>query len=183
MAVSTPTVQDRPQAGSPITIEELAQLPDDGNKYERVEGVLVMTPAGHEQEDVGAVLIVRLGDYVLSNTLGRVYGSNAGYELPTGDVRAPDVSFVRQERLPEGRSPKGFADYPPDLAVEILSPNQKVGEFLDWGTPLVWVIDPAAQTVTVYRSLSDVRTLQADEHLDGEDVIPGFRVRVGELFI
>jgi Uma2 family endonuclease len=117
-----------------------------------------------------------------------VYGSNAGYRLLSGDIRAPDVSFVRQERLPGGRSPKGFADYPPDLAVEVLSPNQtledveeKIGEFMVWGTPLAWVLDPDARSVKVYRSLMDSYMLGPDEALTGEEIIPGFTVRVGDL--
>ena len=179
----------KPRAGEPITVEELMRLPDDGYKYERVRGVLKASPAGHEQEDIGIWLATLLSNFVRPHKLGRVYGSNAGYRFPNGDVRAPDVSFVRQERLPGGRSPKGFADYPPDLAVEILAPGQKlqdvgekVGEFLDWGTPMVWVIDPDARTVTVYRSLTRVYTLGPDDQLSGEEVVPGFSIRVAELF-
>jgi Uma2 family endonuclease len=189
MAVDVSLVEEKPRTGQPISLEELMRLPDDGNKYELVKGVLKVTPSGHEQEDVGGWLVTLLNNLVRPRKLGRVYGSNAGYRLPNGDVRAPDVSFVRQERLPGGRSPKSFADYPPDLMVEVLQPGgrlsdvaYKLGEFFDWGTPLIWVIDPAHQTVTVYRSLSDVRTLYANDTLDGGDVIPGFAVRVGELF-
>lgn len=187
--VEAAVVKTIPRTGEAITVAELMRLPDDGHKYERVGGVLKMTPAGHEQEDVGIWLSTLLTNFVRPRRLGRVYGSNAGYRLPNGDIRAPDVSFVRQERLPGGRSPRGFADYPPDLAVEILSPNhrlqdvgEKVGEFLDWGTPLLWVLDPDAQSVTVYRSLTRAYTLGPDDELSGEEVIPGFTVRVGELF-
>jgi len=190
MVLETKAAQaKKPRPGEPITIEELMRLPDDGYKYERVKGVLKVSPAGHEQEDIGIWLATLLSNFVRPRKLGRVYGSNAGYRFPNGDLRAPDVSFVRQERLPGGRSPKGFADYPPDLAVEILAPDQKlqdvaekVGEFLDWGTPMMWVIDPDARTVTVYRSLTEVRTLGSEDVLTGEEVIPGFAVRVAELF-
>ncbi|MFQ5804792.1 MAG: Uma2 family endonuclease [Candidatus Methylomirabilales bacterium] len=189
MAVQTDVVQTILRTGDAITVKELMSLPDDGNKYERVKGVLKVTPAGHEQEYFGIWLATLLTNYVRSRKLGQVYGSNAGYRLPNGDVRAPDVSFVRQERIPGGRPPKGFAEYAPDLAVEVLSPNQqlqdlgeKVGEFLDWGTPLVWVLDPEAQSVTVYRSLTEVYTLGSEDELSGEEVIPGFSVRVAELF-
>lgn len=189
MVLNPDTARTIPRAGEPISIEELMHLPDDGNKYERVKGVLKVSPAGHEQEYFGCWLITLLTNFVRPRKLGQVYGSSAGYRLPNGDVRSPDVSFVRQERLPGGRPPKGFAEYPPDLAVEVLSPNQKlqdlgekVGEFLDWGTPLVWVLDPDTRSVTVYRSLTEVYTLGAEDELTGEDVIPGFRVRVAELF-
>lgn len=189
MVVEADTVKTMPRPGEAITVEEFMRLPDDGHKYERVKGVLKVTPAGHEQEDIGIWLSTLLTNFVRPRELGRIYGSNAGYRFPNGDVRAPNVSFVRQERLPGGRSPKGFADYPPDLAVEILSPNQKLkdmgykaGEFLDWGTPLVWVIDPDARSVTVYRSLTKAHTLGPNDELSGEEVIPGFSIRVGELF-
>jgi Uma2 family endonuclease len=189
MIVKTDVVRTIPHAGEAITVEELIRLPDDGNKYERVKGVLKVSPAGHEQEYFGSWLITLLTNFVRPRKLGQVYGSNAGYRLPNGDIRAPDVSFVRQERIPGGYPPKGFAEYPPDLAVEVLSPNQKlqdlgekVGEFLDWGTPLVWVLAPDTRSVTVYRSLTEVHTLGPDDELSGEEVIPGFRVRVGELF-
>lgn len=189
MIVETEVAKTIPRAGEAISIEELMRLPDNGHKYERVRGALKVTPAGHEQEAIGIWLSTLLSNFVRPRRLGRVYGSNAGYRLPNGDLRAPDVSYVRQERLPGGRSPKGFADYPPDLAVEILSPNQKlqdigekVGEFLDWGTPLVWVIDPDTQTVTVFRSLTNVYTVGPGDELTGDEVIPGFAVRVTELF-
>lgn len=189
MSMEIDVVQAIPRADKPITVEELMRLPDDGNKYERVKGVLKVTPAGHEQEYFGIWLATLLTNFVRPRKLGQVYGSNAGYRLPSGDVRAPDVSFVRLERIPGGHPPKGFAEYPPDLAVEVLSPNQtledvedKVAEFLDWGTPLVWVLDPETQTATVYHSLTDVHTLGPGDELSGEDVIPGFRVRVEELF-
>ncbi len=172
MAAETSAVKALPRPGQRITLEELMQLPDDGNKYELVQGVLKVTPAGHEQEEIGTWLSTLLTNFVRPRKLGRVYGFNAGYRLPNGDVRAPDVSFVREERLPGGRSPKGFAEYPPDLMVEILQPGgqlgdvaYRLGEFLDWGTSFVWVIDPARQTVTVYRSLTDVHTLHADDTL------------------
>lgn len=189
MVVRSDSVRTILRAGEPITIEELMSLPDDGNKYERVRGVLKVSPAGHEQEYFGIWLATLLTNFVRPRKLGQVYGSNAGYRLPNGDIRSPDVSFVRQERIPGGRPPRGFAEYPPDLAVEVLSPNQKlqdlgekVGEFLDWGTPLVWVLDPEAQTATVYHSLTDAYTLGPEDELSGEEVIPGFSIRVAELF-
>jgi len=165
------------------------RLPDDGYKYELVDGELKVSPSGLEQEDIGITLANHLKNYVASRNLGRVYGSNAGYRLPNGNVRAPAVSFIRQERLPEGKSPRGFADFPPDLAVEILAPGdkpkdlaEKIGEYLEWGVRLIWLVDPDAHTVTVYRSLTDVHTLGPDNELSGEDVFPGFKVLVGELF-
>ena len=172
-----------------ITEEEFMRLPMDGCKYELVEGEIKVSPAGMEHEGIGALLIHLLAQHVRNSRLGRVYGSSVGYKLPSGNIRSPDVSFVRTERLPGGRSPRGFGDFAPDLAVEILSPGDdqrdvadKIGEYLKWAVPLVWLIDPEKQTVTVYRSLTDVRVLEASDELDGEDVIPGFRCSISDLF-
>lgn len=85
--------------------------------------------------------------------------------------------------------PRGFLETPPDLAVEILSPSsrageilEKVGEYLDGGARLVWVLDPGTRTATVYRSRKEIRMLTADDELDGEEVLPGFRARLVDVF-
>jgi len=171
------------------TDEELMHLPHEG-KAEVVDGELIlMTPAGLEQEDVGAVLTTHLVNYVHPRRLGRVYTSQAGFRMPNGDVRSPDVSFVRMEKLPGGRSPKKFGEFPPDLAVEVLAPDEtpkdyarKVREYLAWGVTLVWLIDPNSRTVWVYRKGRKPKRLSENDELDGEDVIPGFRLPVARLF-
>jgi Uma2 family endonuclease len=171
------------------TDEELMHLPHEG-KAEVVDGELIlMTPAGLEQEDVGAVLTTHLVNYVHPRRLGRVYTSQAGFRMPNGDVRSPDVSFVRMEKLPGGRSPQKFGEFPPDLAVEILAPEEtpkdyarKVQEYLAWGVTLVWLIDLNTRTVWVYRKERKPKRLSENDELDGEDVIPGFRLPVARLF-
>ncbi len=97
------------------------------------------------------------------------------------NVRSPDVSFVAAGRFPEERAPVGFPALAPDLAVEVLSPDdrpsemfQKFGEYLDAGTRLVWVIDPDNRIAAAYRSTTDVRVVAETNSLDGEDVVPGF---------
>jgi Uma2 family endonuclease len=119
----------------------------------------------------------RLGVVFDSSTGFRLAGRKAGQQ----DVRSPDISFVATGRLSGDHAPAGFIELAPDLAVEVLSPEdrrrevlEKVGEFLDAGTRLVWVLDPAKRSAAAYRSLTDVRRLGEDESLDGEDVIPGF---------
>jgi len=95
-------------------------------------------------------------------------------------VRAPDLAFVRRERLPEA-IPTGFPEFAPDLVVEVLSPDDrpgevlaKVGDWLDSGVRLVWVIDPARRIARVYRQDGSQASLGEDEQLDGEDVLVGF---------
>jgi Uma2 family endonuclease len=172
-----------------LTPAEFIRLPDDGFKYELVDGELKVSPAGLEHDEIGALVIEHLSPYVRPRRLGRVYASSAGYDLPVGRTRSPDVSFVAMDRLPGGRSPKGFGQFAPDLAVEILSPfedpseiEDKLDEYFASGARLVWLVDPETHTVTVYRSRTDAQVLTAGDELSGEDVVPGFVCRVEELF-
>ena len=116
-----------------------------------------------------------------------MFGSSIGFRWPgrnpdrPDNIRSPDVSFVAAGRFADGRPPVGFIPFAPDLAVEVLSPSdrrgdvlEKVGEYLDAGTRLVWVIDPEKRMAVVYRSLTDIRVIAEADVLDGEDVVPGF---------
>jgi Uma2 family endonuclease len=170
-----------------VTDEDLLRMPKDGQKYERVDGEIRVSPAGFRHEGVGAALLARLWVFVTERKLGHVVGSSGGFRWPSrkagrpDNVRSPDVSFVAAGRFPDERWPVGFAALAPDLAVEILSPNdnsrdvlEKVGEHLHAGTRLVWVIDPETRTAAIHRSLTDVSVVGEAELLDGEDVVPGF---------
>ena len=159
-----------------------------GLRCELVDGeIRAMSPAGGRHGNICIRIAVLLGTHVRDRALGVVFDSSTGFRLPNGNVRAPDVAFVASERMET--IPVGFVPLAPDLAIEVQSPgdNQrelldKVGEYLQAGTRLVWVVDPEARTVTVYRSATDVRCLQHDEELDGGDVLPAFRCRPADLF-
>src|SRR5687767_7087434 len=106
-----------------------------------------------------------IGSFLERNPIGEVCADNLGIKLPNGNLRSPDVTFVRNEKIPTGTLADAFADFIPDLAVEVMSPQdsprevgQKIGEFLECGVPVVWLVDPARETVTVYRSLSQTET-------------------------
>jgi len=172
-----------------ISAEEFLRLSDDGHKYELVNGELRMCPAGLRHEWIGALILGILLAFVRPRRLGYVLGSSVGYKLPSGDVRSPDVSFVAMDKLPDGKIPVGFGEFMPDLAVEVLSPNDKIqdiatkiGEYLAHGVRLLWIVDPDAETVTVYRSLSDVQVFHREDTLTGEAVLPGFTCQVREFF-
>jgi Uma2 family endonuclease len=174
----------------PLTIEEFERLPDDGWQLELVRGQVVREPpAGFEHSGIAVRIASMLLTFAREHRLGEVVGADAGFilfdEPPT--VRAPDVAFVRQERL--AFDPKKFAPLSPDLAVEVVSPSntmseihEKVLDYLEAGTRLVWVVDPRPRTVVVYRSRDEIRLLTRADELDGGDVLPGFRVKVAELF-
>lgn len=175
-----------------MTAEELIMLPRGQKRYELVKGELIeMSPAGHKHGRIVVNLTVPLGSYVKAHNLGVVYGAETGFKLAVNPdtVRAPDVAFVSGEQVARVGDPEGYWPGAPDLAVEILSPGdrvseveQKVKEYVEAGARLIWVVSQKLRHVTVYRSLTDIRVLTEKDALDGEDVIPGFSLDVTEIF-
>ena len=132
-------------AGARATVEDMAFAPRDGRKYELVKGEIKVSPAGMYHELIGTVLIRKIGTHLDSTgNKGLLYGSSVGFRLPNGDLLSPDVSFVRLETLPGGKTPEGFGRFAPDLVVEIISPGdvvmdveEKAQLYLDNGTRIV----------------------------------------------
>jgi Uma2 family endonuclease len=170
------------------TDKALMALPHDGRKYELVAGALVVSPTGFEHGIVSVRLSGPLLQHVLSRRLGAVADSSTGFRMKNGDVLSPDVSFVRKERLGREITSK-FFEGAPDLAVEVLSPDdriaavrKKLAAYFANGTRLAWVINPKERTATVYRSSEQGAAVHADGLLEGEDVVPGFSFPVAKLF-
>lgn len=173
-----------------VTAEELARYPDDGYKYELVEGrVIRMSPPGFVHGRIAARIAFLLESHARPADLGAVL-VELGVKLMTNPdtVRAPDVAFIRRDRIP-APPPKGYWQGAADLAVEVLSPDdrpsevrKKVQEYLARGTSAVVVIDPDDQTASVYRPSAPPVTLSTEMQLDLSDVIAGFRCRIGEIF-
>jgi Uma2 family endonuclease len=120
---------------------------------------------------------------------GQIFAAETGFTLfrAPDTVRAPDIAFVRRERLPDP-VPAGYLELAPDLVVEVLSPNDRPGEVLakigDWleaGARLVWVIDPERRRARIYRPDGSDASIQEDENLSGEDLLPGFTCRLGSV--
>jgi Uma2 family endonuclease len=181
-ALSMATIPSR------ATEEDLRNSPEDGQKHELVDGAIVVSPAGTRHGIVSVRLSGRLFSFVEAGRLGYVVDSSTGFRLPGSNVRLPDVAFIARGRFPDERVPEDFSDVPPDLAVEVLSPSDrprfvldKVGEYLQAGVRLVWVIDPKRRRAAVYRSTTDVREISAEGVLEGEDVLPGFECPLAEI--
>jgi Uma2 family endonuclease len=173
----------------PATIDDLLQCPKDGRKYELVDGQILVSPAGLYHAQVVAKIVHIIATFLDSHPIGVVCGDNLGINFPNGNLRSPDVTFVRNEKLPVGEPAEGFPSFIPDLAVEILSPHdslrqvgQKIGEFLDCGVSLVWLVDPTRETVTVYRSLSQTEQLSPKDVITAEPILPGFSCQVSRFF-
>ena len=175
------------------TASELYEMPDDGFRYELVKGELrKMSPAGSEHGAIIVNVTLLLGQHVKANNLGVCFGAETGFKIASDPdtVRAPDVAFVRRERVPESGITKKFWPGAPDLAVEVLSPgdtyeevDEKVEDWLDAGARAVWVVNPKRRSVSVYRSMTDVARLSEADELEGGEVVPGFRCKVSELFV
>ncbi len=173
-----------------LSAEELLHLSIPDKRVELVRGVLVVRePAGGRHGRIAVNATLQLGNYVATHQLGAVYAAETGFTLARhpDTVRAPDVAFIRRERLPTPE-PIGFPDLAPDLVIEVLSPGERPGELLakiaDWlsaGTRLVWVIDPERRLARVYRHDGTERIVAAAETLDGEDIVPGFACRLDAI--
>ncbi len=176
-----------------VTAEELFSMPDDGFRYELVRGELrKMAPAGHVHGKVAINISTPLAQYVRAHNLGTVYAAETGFKLASNPdtVRAPDVAFIRRDRVEEVGNVEGYWPGAPDLVVEVVSPSdtyseveEKVLEWLEAGVRMVIVANPRKRVVTVYRSLTEITVLTEADTLDGADVVPGWKMAVRDMFV
>jgi Uma2 family endonuclease len=173
-----------------VTADELLRLKLPGKRTELVRGVLLVgEPAGYRHGEVTARLAARLFVHVDEENLGRVLAAETGFKLTSDPdtVRATDIAFICRERIPDPR-PAGYAEFAPDLVVEVLSPEDRPGQILakvaDWmeaGTRVVWVVDPQRRVARVYRADGSESLIGDDGALEGEGVVPGFRCPLAEV--
>jgi Uma2 family endonuclease len=173
-----------------ITADQFFQMSFPDERVELSEGELIRMPlAGFEHSHIAVTLVGFLDQFARERQLGQVTGADGGYQLNAHTVRAPDVGFVSGEKL--AKQPGGRAFYPgaPDLAVEVISPTdsagdiqKKIREYFRAGTRVVWVVYPELREIHVYRSANEMRVVQESGTLSGNDVLPGFSLRVEELF-
>jgi Uma2 family endonuclease len=174
-----------------ITVDEFEATCGD-ERVELVDGIVVQMPMGAlESAGVSATIAVLLGMHVRPRKLGRAYVANTGFVIfPDREtVLAPDAAFVRAGREPQGDARWHFARLAPDLVVEVLSPfdraadmQAKMAMYQEAGVPLIWLVDPDAQTVTVRALGQEPVTLNLADTLDGGDVLPDLRIEVAEIF-
>lgn len=183
-------------ASTPVTADELpalsARLSAQGKRTELVRGdLVVMAPAGGRHGQVAHTLALFIGNHVRERNLGRVFAAETGFLLRRSPdtVRAPDVAFVRGQRLKAEGAPAGFLELAPDLAVEVVSSGDsaaavrnKIQDWLAAGTRLVWVVEPATRSVVVHRQGYAQEELSGEDTLSGAPVFSRFTVGVRELF-
>lgn len=177
-----------------LTADDLLRLRTPDKRTELIEGRLVMRElAGLRHGQVAAALGAEIANFVhsygLGHVLGHVLAAETGFQLTSNPdtVRAPDVAFVRKDRIPDPL-PYGYPALSPDLAVEVLGPDDrpgevlaKVGTWLRAGTPLVWVVDPDRRQARVYREDGSESIVREMEALEGEEVLPGFECLLADV--
>lgn len=176
-----------------MTADDLLNLPDDGRQHELVNGRLItMSATSSRPAMLAAEIGLEIGLFVRQHKLGRVGGADWGFRLRENPdtVRAPDFAFVRAERIPTEGVPPGFWPGAPDLAVEVISPSDrftdvmdKVDEYLAAETRMVVVVDPESRVTRVFRPGQPPRVLAPDGVLDGDDVLPGFRLELAGVWV
>ena len=171
--------------------EELLRAQSEGG-VEFVNGQIVEKPVSIGSCEVETTLVRLLGNEAARSKSFRVFPSSMGYQCFSEEpsrFRKPDVSAVRSERLVGFAPDTGLIPFAPDLAVEVVSPNdvaydlnEKIEEYLDNGFRLIWVIHPNTRTVTIYRGDRSVSLLHEQDEITGEAALPSFRCKVSELF-
>ncbi len=176
-----------------MTADELLAMPEDGHRYELVDGELVrMAPADMDSSRTGGLFVTYLNNHVIPQRLGAVFPADAGIRLASDPetVLSPDAAFIRSDRLPAKAERKGFWHVAPDLVVEVVSPSDrrnevlaKVDRYLGFGVAMVVVVWPPTRTLTIHRPGRDVETLTERDEFDGGAAVPGFRMPVADLFL
>ncbi len=176
----------------PLTADDLLRLASEGVRGELIRGELhETTSVGGRHGEIAAMLISELVAHIRPRRLGRVAGTDAGIllERDPDTVRESDIAFISAEKLPLDVTVGGYYDVVPDLAVEIVSPNDgpraahdRARMWLSYGVPVVWLIDPEARTVAVHRPGSPGVTLNEGDTLEGGPALPGFRCPVRDIF-
>lgn len=161
---------------------------DEDLDYEVVDGRKEAKMAGARHGEVCAQIIIELGIYLKQNKVGRIYTPDTTFMIGANE-RLPDVGFISAERRPEEGAPLSKWGIPPDLAIEVISPNdvwnkvkRKVREYFAAGVRQVWLVSYEDKEVMVYGSLTDVAVFAENDELTSESLLPGFKCRVGDLF-
>ena len=181
------------KAGKVWTEAALQALPADGYLHELVNGELVMSSKNNFQhEQICQRLNFALESFNRAHRLGVVFGSSMGFWMADRNCQAPDVAFVPKARLRQlGFQPdtKTFFPGAPDLAAEVLSPgnsraemDERLTDYFASGARVVWIIHPDEQFVEVCHSRTQRRIVGLTGSLDGEHLLPGFRLSVADLF-
>ncbi len=174
-----------------LTAEELWQQ-YAGQRVELTRGAPVeMTPTSDLHGKIANLIAYYMTGHALEHDLGEVRSAETGFFLrrDPDTVRAADAAFIAKARLAQIEDSSRFTPFPPDLAVEVISPTDRAGDvqtkvrdYLEAGVQLMWVIYPELRTVVVYWPDGRAETLSVEGTLNGGDVLPGFSLPLSRLF-
>jgi Uma2 family endonuclease len=175
-----------------MTADEFFDRSAELGRCELIEGEIIqMSPSGGLHGLIGMRMLRHLDRYVQAHDLGELTLAETGFRLgqDTHTVRAPDIALIASDRVEQAKTEK-FIPIPPDLAVEVNSPSDAIGDVVakvQWWlahcTRAVWVVDPKSQTVTTYHPDGSARVVHLNETLTGGDVLPGFELPLDKLFV
>lgn len=174
-----------------MTADELLALPD-AERFELVDGQLVERNMSLDSSWVAGEVFGRLRDYGNRTGHGWAFPDGTSFQCFAEDgerVRRPDASYIRRTRLPNGPVGRGHCRTCPDVAVEVISPDdlyydveEKTDEYLETGVQQVWIVSPHSRSMVIHSAGRPPQFLDAAAELVGDDLLPGFACRVGELF-
>jgi len=180
-----------PTPGTATETDVIRVLDHENRPCELVEGTLLEKPVGYDESEIAVTIIILVGSFVRRHKLGSVTGPDGTIRLFPGLVRIPDVAFTSWDRLPGRKRPKvPIPHLVPDLVVEVLSKSntkremdRKLREYFEAGVRAVWMVNPKKRTVRLHTALEQSILLNENQSLDGGTVLPGFAVRVSDLFL
>jgi Uma2 family endonuclease len=184
-------VRLNPTPGTATEKDVLDVLDRENRPCELVEGTLVEKAVGYEESELALLIGTLLNNFVRPRKLGIVTGADGTIRLFPGLVRIPDVAFASWGCFPDRKRPKArIPQLAPDLVVEVLSKGntkpemaKKLGEYFGAGVRVVWLVDHRKRTVRVHASIDESVLIKEDQALDGGAVLPGFMLRLDELFV
>ncbi len=188
--ISVARVRVEPTPGT-ATVEDVIRLRNTERRlYELVDATLVEKTIGWQESLLAGVLLQWLNNYLDQHRLGVATGPDGMTRLFDDTVRGPAVAFVAWKRLPGGRIPQDPVPHlVPNFVIEVLSVgstyaemSRKRREYFHAGVELLWMVDHRSRTVTVFRSAQNATVAKVGERLDGDSVLPGWQVDIGELF-
>ncbi len=173
-----------------MSAEDFLLVKEEGYRFELIRGeVIKMSAAGHQHGRIVMNIAIPLGAFVKQHKIGAIYAAETGFVIAKDPdtVRAPDIAFVKRERL-ERVTEKGFFPGAPDISVEVISPGdsyieveEKVAMWLDAGTELVLVVNPRNKTVNVHRKNQDIQTFKQEDKLEPLELL-GWQLAVADIF-
>jgi len=172
------------------TDAQLEALPKNGHKYELLDGQLIVSPVHANHAIICVRIVLKLGAFVETHGFGQVFDSSTGFRLSNDLLLSPDVSFVSNARLKKILvAPEKFLYGAPDLAVEVLSPsdrmreiNRKLDHYFEFGTKMAWLVNWPKEQIIIYTPDSVESLTRPSDTLTAENLLPGFKCKLRAIF-